>query len=41
MRNFIKEKKINPIDYEVIKIWRPDNERVCKFMPSKDMIREG
>ena len=31
MRDFIKENKINPVDYEVIKLWRPDNEKVCKF----------
>ena len=31
MRDFIKEKKINPVDYEVIKLWRPDNQKVCTF----------
>jgi hypothetical protein len=41
MRDFIKENKINPVDYEVIKLWRPDNEKVCKFQPSKEMIRPG
>ena len=31
MKEFIKEHNINPGDYEVIKLWKPDNEKVCKF----------